>query len=110
MPQLAILVVTLGVFWALFVRPQQRRVREHHALVSSLGVGDEVVTAGGIKGVIRALDGDDVSLEVAPDVTLVVLRPAISRRVTDDEVDGATSDEVAAGAVDDVVDAESDAE
>ena len=63
--------------------PDQKPVllRRQQALVSSIQVGDEVLTAGGIVGRITALEGDRVHLEVAPGMTLTFLRPAITRRL-----------------------------
>ena len=74
----------IGVFalmWFLLIRPQQQRVRRHQAVVASLAVGDEVVTVGGICGRIVALDDELASVEVAPGVTLRVLRGAVNGRV-----------------------------
>ena len=83
---LALLPILLlfAAMYLLVIRPQQKRIREHQAVVASLRPGDEVVTAGGIFGTITALDDQAVSLDVAPGVTLRVLRPSISRRVSDE--------------------------
>lgn len=85
------LALTLLLMWLLLIRPQQQRIRRQQALVASLGVGDEVVTAGGIFGTITGLDEDTVLLEVSPGVTMRVMRAAISRRAyeEDDTNDGA---------------------
>jgi preprotein translocase subunit YajC len=54
-----------------------------------LSVGDEIVTAGGIVGRITALDGDRVSLSVAPGVELTIVRGAVAQRATaEDPEDG----------------------
>ena len=71
-----------GVFYFLLIRPQQRRQRSQRDLLSSLSVGDDVVTIGGILGVIRAMDDDEVTLEVAPDVEVRFIRSAIARKIT----------------------------
>ena len=75
---LGILVVA---FLLLIVRPQRRQMAAHRALVATLGVGDEVVTSGGIYGTIQHLDEQAVDLEVAPGVVLRVARGAIAQRV-----------------------------
>jgi preprotein translocase subunit YajC len=62
---------------ALLMRQQQRRLRQHQALVAGLEVGDEVVTTSGIFGTIIDLDDDIAMLEVAPGVTLKVAKRAI---------------------------------
>ena len=45
-------LLLIGAFYLLVMRPQQRRVRAHRALIDTLGVGDNVVTAGGMLGTI----------------------------------------------------------
>jgi preprotein translocase subunit YajC len=65
--------------YLLLVRPQQKRLRAQRALIASIAVGDEVVTAGGIIGTVRVLTDDRIFLEVADGVELKVLRGAISR-------------------------------
>jgi preprotein translocase subunit YajC len=79
---LAWLVVLAGVFYFLIWRPQQRRVATMRALQSSLELGDEVVTTGGVYGKIRALRDEHVELEIAPGVVVKVARGAIGTRVT----------------------------
>ena len=56
MQPLLAFVITVGLMWALLIRPQQRRMRQHQSVVASLRVGDEVVTAGGIYGRDRSVD------------------------------------------------------
>jgi len=75
------LIVMLGAFYALLIRPQRRQVAAHRALITSLSVGDDVMTMGGIFGRIRSLEEDIVDLEVAPGTSLRVARTAISRKV-----------------------------
>ena len=67
--------------WVLLILPQQRRMRQHQAVVASLRAGDEVVTAGGVYGTITSVDEDTLAVEVAPGVVLRVLRSAVSQRV-----------------------------
>ena len=76
------IIVVFAAMWAVIILPQQRRARRHDALVASLAVGDEVVTAGGIVGTITALTGDDLELETAPGVHLRVVRTAVGERRT----------------------------
>ena len=80
--------------YLLVIRPQQRRVREHASFVSTLQYGDEVVTAGGIFGRITALSDETVSLEVAPGVSMKVLRSSVTRRVGDEPPDIETIDDI----------------
>jgi preprotein translocase subunit YajC len=74
-------LVLLVLMYVLLVRPQQQRVRRQQELISSLEVGDEVVTAGGMVGRITAIEGEEIHLEVAPGVTIRFVRLAVSSRV-----------------------------
>jgi preprotein translocase subunit YajC len=65
----------------VMIRPQQRRMRQHQALISSLEAGDEVLTASGLYGTIASIDDDMVGLEVAPGVSVRVLRSSIGQRL-----------------------------
>jgi preprotein translocase subunit YajC len=76
------LVILVAAFFVLVVRPQRRQMATHRALVSTLTVGDEIVTSGGILGTIRDLDDETVGLEIAPTVVIRVARGAIARRIT----------------------------
>jgi preprotein translocase subunit YajC len=77
--QFAPLVLIFIVFWFLMIRPQQKRMKEHRALVSAAKRGDRVVTNGGILGTItKAVEGEtEVELEIASGVKVRVLRSAI---------------------------------
>jgi len=89
------LIITFGLMWALLIRPQQRRVRQHQELVASVSTGDEVITTGGIVGTIASVVDDIVTLEVAPGTSIRLLRSAIQTRISpyaddvpgDDELD-----------------------
>ncbi|HLF70090.1 MAG TPA: preprotein translocase subunit YajC [Actinomycetota bacterium] len=74
-------VLILVMAYMVLIRPQQRRLKQHQSLVSSIGVGDEVVTIGGMFGTVHQLDDTTVTLEVAPQVRIKFSRQAISRRV-----------------------------
>jgi preprotein translocase subunit YajC len=91
MGPLLALLITFGLMWALLILPQQRRMRKHQVVISSLRTGDEVVTAGGVYGTITSVDDETLAVEVAPGVVLRVLRSAVTSRVgpldEDDEED-----------------------
>ncbi len=73
------LVLIFVVFWFLMIRPQQKRMKAHRALVAALKKNDKVVTNGGILGVVtKAVDGEnDVEVEIAPNVRVRIVRSAI---------------------------------
>ena len=92
--QLIFLGLLLAIFYFMLIRPQKRRVQQHQELVRSVGVGDEVITAGGILGTIRAVHDDSFEIEVAPGTVIRFLKTSISRRVTEDEPDVEEEEEV----------------
>lgn len=75
------LIILVGVFWFLIMRPQQRRAREHRQLVSAIQQGDRVVAAGGIVGTVRRVDEDTISLQIADGVVVKVDRGSVSKRL-----------------------------
>ena len=76
------LVLLVGVMYFVTIRPQQKRVREQRDLVGSLGVGDEVVTAGGIIGTIKSMGDTELLLDAGPGTEIRVARVAITQRLT----------------------------
>lgn len=66
------MVVVIGIFYFLAIRPQQKRAKDHQAMVAKLSVGDEVVTSGGILGRITDVGDTFVTLEIADSVRIKV--------------------------------------
>jgi preprotein translocase subunit YajC len=82
---LLMIVLLFGVMYFMMIRPQQRRRREAQQMQSALGPGDEVVTIGGMYGIVAAMDDETVTLEVSPGVNSRYARGAIARVVTQAE-------------------------
>jgi len=76
--QMAPLVLIFVVFYFLLIRPQQQRVKTHRGMVENLRRGDHVVTAGGLIGKIVRVQGEEVSVELAENVRVKVLKSTIS--------------------------------
>ena len=81
------IVLMIGVFYFLLIRPQQKRMRAQKEMLGEVGVNDEILTIGGIYGTVRQIDedADEMILEIAPGTTIRITRAAIARRVTEDE-------------------------
>ena len=63
------LILIFVIFYFFLIRPQQKKVKEHKAMVESLKRGDKVVTSGGITGTVeRLIDNDKVEVEIAENV------------------------------------------
>jgi preprotein translocase subunit YajC len=75
-----LVVVAFAAFvYFLMIRPQQRRRREVQSMQSTMGIGDEVVTVGGLYGVEVEVDDETVLLEIAPGVSAKYARAAIGK-------------------------------
>ncbi|HZB86923.1 MAG TPA: preprotein translocase subunit YajC [Gaiellaceae bacterium] len=88
-------VLMLAVLYFLLIRPQRQQARRHQDMLSSLKVGDEVVTAGGIYGEVTAIDDERVQLEIDADVKIAVSRRAIASVVPPEESEHAEESEPA---------------
>lgn len=75
------LVLLFAVFYFLMIRPQQRKARDHRALMGALKQGDKVVAAGGIVGTIRRVDDDVIQIQVADNVVLKVDKATVARKL-----------------------------
>jgi len=76
--QIGLLLLMFAVLYFLMIRPQQKRAKQHEAMIGALKKGDIVRTNGGIRGEITALDERDVTLEVADRTRIKVLRTHIA--------------------------------
>lgn len=72
------MLLMVGIFYFLLIRPQQKKAKEHKALLDNLKRGDRIITNGGIIGTIISIDDQIVSLEVADKVKIEVARPYIA--------------------------------
>ena len=68
------------IFYFLMIRPQQKRVKEHQAMIAAVKKGDEVITAGGIRArVTRVVDEREAEVEIAPGVKVRVVKSTLSQ-------------------------------
>lgn len=81
---LIFLVLLVGIFYFMLIRPQKRRVKQHQQLVESLDAGDDIVTIGGLYGTISTIGDDDLEVEVAPGVRMRFVKSAVARVVVED--------------------------
>ena len=76
------ILLMFAIIYLLLIRPQQKKQREHQAMLDALQNGDKVVTQGGIIGVITGLKADVVTVRIADDVRIDLQRNAISRLIS----------------------------
>lgn len=84
LPLLALLVL----MYFMMIRPQQQQAKKRQAMLNALKVGDEVVTIGGLHGVVQAIEDGTVRIKVAPNVELKFNRSAVGAVRSGDQVQG----------------------
>lgn len=70
------------IFYVLMIRPQQRRVKEHQAAIAAVKKGDEVITAGGIRGRVTKVGDDEAEVEIAPGIKVRVVKSTLTNVLT----------------------------
>lgn len=107
--QIIFLVVIVAAFYLLIIRPQQQRTKQQQDMISSLRVGTEVMTVGGMFGTIVEITDDRILVEVYDGTQLEVAKRAIAQVVTRDTTPAdAEEPEVAEGDAEETTPAEKD--
>ena len=76
----AILAITIGIFYFMIIRPQQKKQRETQAMLRAIAKGDRVLTSGGLYGTVVGTKGEEVVvLKVADDVKMEFSKSSIVR-------------------------------
>ena len=74
------LILIVGIMYFLIIRPQQKKLKEHRAMVANLRRGDRVLTGGGFIAVVtRVISDGEVQVEIADGVRARVLRHTITQ-------------------------------
>jgi preprotein translocase subunit YajC len=69
------LILIFVIFYFFLIRPQQKKVKEHKAMVEALKRGDKVITSGGIVGTVdRVIDNEKVEVMIADNVKVEIVR------------------------------------
>ena len=78
--QLIPLLLIFAIMYFLLIRPQQKKLKDHQAMVAALRRGDQVVTQGGIVGKVTRVkdDGNEIEVEIATGVVVRVVRSTIA--------------------------------
>jgi preprotein translocase subunit YajC len=101
---LILIVVLFALMWLLFVRPQKRRQLAQQRMIDDVEPGTEILTAGGLYGTVRGIDGDELTVEIAPGTNVRLARRAVAGVIPpeepepeDDEVEAGAREELPAG-------------
>jgi len=108
-----IIAVLFGVLWFAMIRPQRAKVQAQQRLLSTVEVGDEILTVGGIYGIVQEVEpdeeGGDLVVEIAEGIHVRIARKALATVIKpeeDDDEDEEDDDEDDAD--DDVVDGDAE--
>ena len=81
------LILIFVIFYFFLIRPQQKRVKDHKAMVEGLKRGDEVITSGGILGVVdRVMEDDKIEVPLAENVKVQIIRSTITSLLKKEEI------------------------
>ena len=81
------LILIFVIFYFFLIRPQQKRVKDHKAMVESLKRGDEVITSGGIIGVVdRIMEDDRIEVIIGEGTKVQIIRSTITSLLKKEEV------------------------
>ena len=81
------LILIFVIFYFFLIRPQQKRVREHKEMVSSLKRGDEVITSGGIIGTVdRVMEDDRIEVTIVEGTKVQIIRSTITSLLKKEEI------------------------
>ncbi len=75
------ILLIFAIMYVLMIRPQQKKVKEHRAMVEAVRRGDQVVTSGGLIGKVTKVDEQkgEIEVELAPNVKVRVVKSTISQ-------------------------------
>ena len=81
------LILIFVIFYFFLIRPQQKRVKEHRAMVNGLKRGDEVITSGGIIGTVdRVMEDDRIEVLISNDIKVQVIKSTITSLLKNEEI------------------------
>ena len=81
------LILIFIIFYFFLIRPQQKRVKDHKVMVDSLKRGDEVITSGGIIGVVdRVMEDDRIEVIIGENTKVQIIRSTITSLLKKEEV------------------------
>ncbi len=94
MDTLVFLGLLFGIFYFLLIRPQQKRLNEHKAMLGTMKKGSRVLTGGGIVGIISKLESDSIIVvEIAPNVKVRVAKDTIIEVLDDSKMPADTAND-----------------
>ena len=69
------------LFYFMLIRPQQKKAKEHRAMIDALKKGDKIISSGGLHGVISGVSDDAITMEIAPKVRVKISRGSVAGKL-----------------------------
>jgi preprotein translocase subunit YajC len=73
------IVAIMAIFYFLMIRPQQKKMKAHKAMVEAIGKGDKIITSSGFFGTVSKVEEDGLTIEIGEGVKVKMLRDAVSQ-------------------------------
>jgi preprotein translocase subunit YajC len=81
------LILIFIIFYFFLIRPQQKRVKDHKIMVESLKRGDEIITSGGIIGIVeRVMEDDRIEVLIGESTKVQIIRSTITSLLKKEEI------------------------
>jgi preprotein translocase subunit YajC len=81
------IALLVALTWFVLVRPQRRRQQQQKEMLSQLDEGAEILTAGGVFGRVRAIEDDELTVEIAPGTNIRLDKRAVAMVVPEEEAE-----------------------
>ncbi len=78
---LAPLIIIMVIFYFLLIRPQQKQMKERKKMLEALKSGDKILSSGGIFGTILAIRGDELEVQIADNVKVIMARSSVANTI-----------------------------
>ena len=81
------LILIFVIFYFFLIRPQQKRVKDHRAMVGNLKRGDEIITSGGIIGTVdRVMEDDRIEVLISGDIKVQIIKSTVTSLLQKEEI------------------------
>ncbi len=82
---LIMMAIIFAIFYFILIRPQQKKMKEHKKMVDDLKKGDEIITAGGIYGVVESLTPETLTVKIAEGTKVKITRSSVAHVLAEKE-------------------------
>ena len=82
---LIMMVIIFAIFYFILIRPQQKKMKEHKKMVDDLKKGDEIITGGGIYGIVENVTPDTLTVKIAEGTKVKITRGSVAHVVTGED-------------------------